>query len=259
MFDPFKKYFLLIPALLLGGCSTPSSFKESPKADFAPAGSFSTGIVVHSIKLDLEPSGENFGFLTIQLGEGLGSYLSPMVVQAGCFRKISSDRMQCRLNRLYWKQASGEILISPISGWVIRLEGSHGIPGEIFQRKDGDDIGRIKSGPEVEIMLKRGFDYSSGTVLSRLSEDSGLIELLLNSPINSSSYGFQLALKTYALGIEKMLQDLRKLSLDLKNMKIDEDPAVRHLMKSWMGASEDTLPQKHERDSGTHAKAGGVS
>jgi conjugal transfer pilus assembly protein TraB len=117
--------------------------KEKPKSveEVIPAGTYAAGILTTGIAANTSLNAQsdpqpamvritNKGMLP----RGFRADIKEAVIIAACYGDISSERANCRLNKLLLVERNGEVLTRKVEGWLIGDDGIPGVKGKVIDR-----------------------------------------------------------------------------------------------------------------------------
>lgn len=117
--------------------------KDKPKSveELIPAGTYASGILTTGIAANTSLNSQsdpqpamvritNKGILP----RGFRSDIKEAVIIAACYGDISSERANCRLNKLMLVERNGEVLTRKVEGWLIGDDGIPGVKGKVIDR-----------------------------------------------------------------------------------------------------------------------------
>ncbi|MEI8321205.1 MAG: TraB/VirB10 family protein [Alphaproteobacteria bacterium] len=122
---------------------TPIVPKDKPKVveEIIPAGTYAAGVLTSGIaastslnaQSDPQPAMVRLTGKGI-LPKGFRSDIKEAVIIAACYGDISSERANCRLNKLLIMEHNGEVLSKKVEGWLIGDDGIPGIKGVVVDK-----------------------------------------------------------------------------------------------------------------------------
>lgn len=117
--------------------------KDKPKSveEIIPAGTYAAGILTSGIAASTALNAQSdpqpvMVRLTSpgMLPRGFKTDIKEAVVIAACYGDISSERANCRLNKLLLVERNGEILSKKAEGWLIGDDGIPGVKGKVVDK-----------------------------------------------------------------------------------------------------------------------------
>ncbi len=138
---PVKKETIKI--LSLSESDLPPLPKDKPKSveEIIPAGTYAAGILTSGIAAStaLNAQGDPQPVMVRLtspgiLPRGFKTDIKEAVVIAACYGDISSERANCRLNKILLVERNGEILSKKAEGWLIGDDGIPGIRGKVVDK-----------------------------------------------------------------------------------------------------------------------------
>lgn len=117
--------------------------KEKPKSveELIPAGTYAAGILTTGIAANTSLNAQSDpqpAMVRItdkgMLPRGFKADIKEAVVIAACYGDISSERANCRLNKLLLVERNGEVQTRKVEGWLIGDDGIPGVKGKVIDR-----------------------------------------------------------------------------------------------------------------------------
>lgn len=129
--------------LSLSDSDLPPLPKDKPKSveEVIPAGTYAAGVltsgVVASTALNAQGDPQPVMVRLTSPGmlpRGFKTDIKEAVIIAACYGDISSERANCRLNKLLLVERNGEIISKKAEGWLIGDDGIPGIKGKVVDK-----------------------------------------------------------------------------------------------------------------------------
>ena len=139
--DPAKKPAKIFVSSLASSLEGAEAGGSKNVDTYIPAGTHARGVLISGLTAYTGTSSvsdpEPIKIRLIDYGviaKGFRGDIKDAVLLGACYGELSSERARCRLHTLTLEEDNGEIIETPVEGWVMGEDGRSGIRGEVIDR-----------------------------------------------------------------------------------------------------------------------------